>query len=354
MRLAPPMQLLMLVVLMAITQGASVSGVQSLASATVRESGLSGGKAPGTESPGAVAVPPVALRSFAEGASGAVASAGAGLPAPPSVPSQDAQAAPVPAAPLERAPPGTALEPAEPGPDAGWEERFSWGLQLSLQVTEADRGDAALGSWAFDWSGSAAAVPAPMLRAEELLLAAVEDAPAERRREKTAERALRVYIHGKWLAERNYARAAEWRYREACRLALESRRHILAAHSLSRLGYFLMHWRRIGEAREVLRESEKLSKRSNPLAPYLYGVLERKVAGADVARLEAAEARILNSGEQPSEDLEGGRQKLLGEIKYWHAAETSPRSCMETDDTAHVVICLSVHAASALRRALVR
>mmetsp|Transcript_6290 Transcript_6290/g.14369 ORF Transcript_6290/g.14369 Transcript_6290/m.14369 type:complete len:358 (-) Transcript_6290:89-1162(-) len=350
MRPAPLMQLFILVMLMAMAQGASASGVQSLASAKVRESGLSGGNVPGAESPSAASVQPAALRSVVGGASVAVATAGTGLAVPPPAPSQDAKAAPVPAAPLERGPTGIAPEPTEPGADAGWEERFSLGLKLSIQASEA----VALGSWAFDSSGSAAAVPALMLRAEELLLAAIEDAPVERRREKTAERALRVYNHGKWLAERNYARAAEWRYREAFRLALESRRHVLAAHSLSRLGYFLMHWRRTGEAREVLRESEKLSKRSNPLAPYLYGVLERQVAGADMARLEAAEARILNSGEQPSEDLEAERQKLLGEIEYWHAAEVSPRKCMEADDAAHVVICLSVHAASALRRALVR
>lgn len=257
------------------------------------------------------------------------------------------------AAPPGRAPDG-AEQPAAPSPGADWEERFSLGLRISIQATGGTPGRVPPGAWAFDASGSAAAVPALMLRAEELLWAAAEDAPSERRREKTAERALRVYNHGKWLAEGNFPRAAEWRYREACRLALECRRHVLAAHSLSRLGYFLDYWGRPEEALEALRESEKLSKRSNPLAPYLYGVLSRQAAGADRARLEAAEARILGAGEQPSEDLEVGRRRLVREIAYWRAAEASPRMCVGTDNVAHAVICLTGHIAAALQGAFAR
>ena len=105
--------------------------------------------------------------------------------------------------------------------------------------------------------------------------------------------ALRLYYHAKWLAERNHATAAEWRYREASRLALQTRRKVLAAHALGRFGcadgigldgkilemetqrknggwnpsepctstpstsgwrYFLIHWNRRQEAKEVLRE----------------------------------------------------------------------------------------------------
>ena len=48
--------------------------------------------------------------------------------------------------------------------------------------------------------------------------------------------ALRLYYPAKWLAERNHATAAEWRYREASRLALQTRRKVLAAHALGRFG----------------------------------------------------------------------------------------------------------------------
>ena len=77
---------------------------------------------------------------------------------------------------------------------------------------------------------------------------------------------------------------------------------MLAAHALGRFGYFLVHWNRRREAKEVLTESMRISSKSNPLAPYLLGVLERQDAGKDLERLEKAEEMILNGGEQPSED----------------------------------------------------
>merc|ERR1719203_1501233 len=104
-----------------------------------------------------------------------------------------------------------------------------------------------------------------MLRAEQLLRRGASEAtPAKKIAEKRAEEALRLYYHAKWLAERNLAKAAEWRYRESSRIAKEAKRSVLAAHSLSRLGYFLMHWGRMDEAREVLLASEKLSVKANP------------------------------------------------------------------------------------------
>jgi hypothetical protein len=186
-----------------------------------------------------------------------------------------------------------------------------------------------------------------MLDAEELM-AAADLAPQSQQKGKTAERALRVYNHAKWLAERNMARAAEWRYREAHRLARVSRRSVLAAHSLSRLGYFLMHWHRHDDAREVLLESERLSNKSNPLAPYLLGIIERRSAGADIKRLLAAEERILHSGEQPAEELEVQRQQLSQEIHYWRLAQHSSRHCTKTFNVAHVAICLCSHSLSRL------
>lgn len=234
--------------------------------------------------------------------------------------------------------------------DSTWEVRFEWGMYWS-NLLEAT--DSSPGSWVLDSEGSGAGVPRQMLQAEDLLNAS-ESAPEAQRREKMATRALRIYHHAKWLAERNMARAAEWRYREAHRLARLSRRSVLAAHALSRLGYFLMHWRRHDEAREVLRESERLSKKSNPLAPYLLGILERQAAGADHARLLAAEERILTSTEQPAEELEAQREKLSQEINYWRVAELSPRHCLKTFDAAHVAICLSVHMCSRLGQAVTK
>jgi len=221
-----------------------------------------------------------------------------------------------------------------------WEANFASGVAESKKAIEAQ--DDKVGPWVSD-SGST--VPARMLQAEVLMQAA-EEAPAESWKPRMADRALRIYYHAKWLAERNYARAAEDRYREAARLARLSRRSVLASHSLARLGYFLMHWKRTAEATQVLQESMKLNTKSNPLAPYLHGVLERKAAAGDVNRLRQAEEAILKSGEQPSEELEMERFHLIDEINYWREAEGGAKQCLASSDTAYVLICLFGHAVS--------
>lgn len=232
----------------------------------------------------------------------------------------------------------------------GWEAAFAAGVFESKGAVEGD--DSNLGSWVKDSGNSGAAVPARIVNAEALLMAS-EEAPADRWKEKTAERALRIYYHAKWLAERNFARAAEWRYREAARLARQCRRSVLASHSLARLGYFLVHWRREDEAAVVLQESMKLNTKNNPLAPYLNGVLQRKTAGFDVERLRSAEDAILQSGEQPSEELEIERSRLVEEISYWREAEGSTSQCLASSDAAYVMICLCGHAAAFLKRLLI-
>lgn len=230
-----------------------------------------------------------------------------------------------------------------------WESRFIWGVYYSkLAIDGPEVGTRA---WVADTGGSGSGVPKQMLRAEELL-ESVEEAPAEKQKAKRAELALRIYYHAKWLAERNIVKAAEWRYREASRLARETGRKVLAAHALSRLGYFLASWNRRSEAREVLRDSERLSKKTNPLAPFLYGVLERQVAGPDIERLRAAEERIMSSETQPSEDLERDRQTVMQEISYWRSAELSPRECFSTQDSSHAMICLSGHLFGFLRKVI--
>lgn len=228
--------------------------------------------------------------------------------------------------------------PTEPE-SAGWQARFAWGMYYSAKALQAGEDD---GPWTRD-AGSGAGAPKQMLRAEELLRAACEEAPEQQQKAHVAQWALQVYYHAKWLAERSQATAAEWRYREAERLARSCRRTVLAAHALSRLGYFLVHWRREDEAREILAESERLNTKANPLAFYLIGVLERKASGADVARLMAAEDRILLAEEQPSEDLEVQRRRLSEQIKYWRRAREGPSHCFDAPDIAHVTICLVAH-----------
>eukprot|EP00931_Biecheleriopsis_adriatica_P084101 TRINITY_DN5780_c0_g1_i1.p1 TRINITY_DN5780_c0_g1~~TRINITY_DN5780_c0_g1_i1.p1 ORF type:complete len:314 (-),score=66.10 TRINITY_DN5780_c0_g1_i1:35-976(-) len=232
----------------------------------------------------------------------------------------------------------------------GWEARFAWGLYHSKVVCLA--AEQAVGSWTRDRQGSKAGVPKVMLRAEELLAEACDEAPHEQQRAKMAERALRLYHHAKWLAERNHATAAEWRYREASRIARQTRRNVLASHALGRLGYFLMHWRRIDEAKEVLQESLKVSSKSNPLAHYVLGLLRRQEAGPGSAQLREAEEMIICAGEQPSADLEAERQQVIQAIEYWRKAEMSPSHCMATSDVAHVAVCLVGHVFSHVHEAL--
>lgn len=229
-----------------------------------------------------------------------------------------------------------------------WETNFAAGASDSKKLVEDD--DKLLGDWLFD-SASGAAVPARMLQAE-LLLQSSTDAPAERWKDKTAERALRIYHHAKWLAERNYARAAEHRYREAHQLAKSCRRSVLASHALARLGYFLVHWGRQDEAQVVLQDSMRLNTKSNPLAPYLHGVLERRACDGDMERLKVAEDQILTSGKQPSEELEEERSRFIADISYWRQAENSPQDCFAKFDAAYVLICVGGHAVTLVKHLL--
>lgn len=238
------------------------------------------------------------------------------------------------------------VRPVAPESEAGWENRFQWGLYYSAEALEAT--DSC--PWTRDRHGSEGGVPAHMLRAEALLLAAGE-APADRREEKTAQRALRVYYHAKWLAERNHAHAAVYRFKQAAWLAKDSRRRLLAAHTLSRLGYFLLHWNRRDDARQYLVQSVQLTTRSNPLAPFLLGLIDREVAGADVKKLLEAEARIVNAGEQPSEDLQLKHATTLQDIYFWRAAEESPVHCIQAPSVPHFLTCVLTHAVDGMWQA---
>lgn len=324
------------------------------------------------------AVPPAAqwLALFVVAAAADVAAASRGAPMQPSA--MSAGSAKVAAAPLPGVPSTApshglsqvqhndtvvasrlAVAPSEEhldqvtaaGPtEADWESSFASGLQLSKSLIDGPEPSA----FVCDSGRSDAAVPSEMIRAEVLLEEGASTAPSTKQREKKAELALRMYYHAKWLAERNYERASEWRYHEAARVAREAKRSVLAAHSMSRLGYYLMHWARLDEAREVLRESERLNTKSNPLGPFLYGVLERRTAGGDMERLRAAETRILEAGQQPSEELEAQRVELCRQIRFWRAAELSAEHCWDGADVAEVLLCLAAHAVSYLSATLLR
>jgi hypothetical protein len=235
--------------------------------------------------------------------------------------------------------------------EVGWEAVFAAGVSESKASVDMD--ESGVGAWGFDANISGGSVPVRILRAENMLQAE-QHAPAEQQKAKAAERALRIYYHAKWLAERNYARAAEYRYRESARVAVFCRRNVLASHSLARLGYFLIKWKRPIDAAVVVEESLRLNSKSNPLAAYLHGVLERSAAGNDLERLEEAEQYILHAGELPSEELEEERSHLIDEIKYWREAESSPKQCFASSDSANVLICIFMHMFTFMRRFLGR
>lgn len=231
-----------------------------------------------------------------------------------------------------------------------WESQFSQGMQFSEILMASD--EASVANWVFDYDGSAAVVPQQMLSAEALFVEAVKSVPDGKKKDKLAEQALRIYYHAKWLAEHNFAKAAEWRYRESAKLARQCKRNVLASHALSRLGYFMIQWRRYDEAYTVLQESTKLNTKKNPLGPYLFGVLERQRSGSDVARLHAAEELILNSSEQPSKELQDEREQHIADISYWRNAELTPSRCFETSNAANVAICLSCHVVRVVQETL--
>eukprot|EP00927_Polykrikos_kofoidii_P048609 TRINITY_DN42861_c0_g1_i1.p1 TRINITY_DN42861_c0_g1~~TRINITY_DN42861_c0_g1_i1.p1 ORF type:complete len:398 (+),score=57.94 TRINITY_DN42861_c0_g1_i1:159-1196(+) len=231
-----------------------------------------------------------------------------------------------------------------PSPLAEGESLFAEAVHESEQAVSVVSSE--VKAWETDDEGGS--VPANIVLAEEMLKRAcdqihVSDGPYHRK--KTAERALRIYHHAKWLAENDHALAAELRYRQAASLALETGRKVLASTSLSRLGYFLVRWRRDDEARVVLQNALSIDRRPSGggLAAFLYGMLERRQAGADVDRLREAEDLIIGAGEQPSPELETSHSEMIQEIQFWRDAELSPVKCFRTPDAATLLVCLCGH-----------
>lgn len=184
---------------------------------------------------------------------------------------------------------------------------FTEGEELSKLAVAAQGGEVGF------WATGAEGVPEQMLRAEELMGRAMHAARGVFRQETLgSSRAFRLFHHAKWLAERGHTKAAERRFREASHSAGVHRRSVLAQHSLARLGYYLTQWGRRDDALEALRDSRKFSHfdtERDPVAPFLFGALEREVVGDDIDKLREAEELILAATEQPTDELE--EQALL-------------------------------------------
>eukprot|EP00403_Amphidinium_massartii_P010173 CAMPEP_0178415776 /NCGR_PEP_ID=MMETSP0689_2-20121128/23725_1 /TAXON_ID=160604 /ORGANISM="Amphidinium massartii, Strain CS-259" /LENGTH=273 /DNA_ID=CAMNT_0020037105 /DNA_START=115 /DNA_END=933 /DNA_ORIENTATION=- len=211
---------------------------------------------------------------------------------------------------------------------AGSASDFDVALRLSKEFLSSEELNEF--EWVHEHSSSGGGkVPAPLLRAEELLDGILPSLPED----KVAKVSLQLYNHAKWLAEQHVMGPAERRYLWSATLARESGRTTLAAHSLARLGYFLLEWNRKQQAHEVLQQAFSASE-SNGLARFLLGKLERENPGRGRLRLDEAEALILTAGEQPSEELEQERLQLVSEISFWRQAATSPKHCLAAADVA--------------------
>lgn len=184
-------------------------------------------------------------------------------------------------------------------------------------------------------------IPDDMALAEELLLRAEEATLGSLEGDRAASRALRLYRHAKFLALKHHDAAAEWRYRESARVAASAFRRKLAAHSLTRLGYFLMLRSRHQEATEAIEQA--LQHFQDPLAVYLQVRLAR-VAGelTTEEQLLAAEQRLFAAaGKMPSAALEEERERDHASIRWWRTVtEAGLRHCVDTNDVAHVLICV--------------
>jgi tetratricopeptide (TPR) repeat protein len=235
--------------------------------------------------------------------------------------------------------------------EGSWEKSFEEGIRQSRLASSRESAHGIGHRWVAKYARSGA-VPAEMSNAERLMADSIAQAPeSSARDQQRLIFATRLYYHAKWLAERQQVTAAEERYLRSKELALELQNEDLAAHSLSRLGYFLTIWGRPDEARKVLNEAVEVAQsKPNNVASYLLGKLERKVATSivDLDRLLEADSRILSSHKVPSKDLEDERLQLISEIRYWQNAEVSLTKCFESDNLVHIMICGAAHVARAV------
>jgi hypothetical protein len=221
---------------------------------------------------------------------------------------------------------------------------FALGTYLSVQaVTETSSvpffGSADTSSrWVA--GGGDLHVPENIATAEDLLLRGEELTPGSLQGDRAAARALRLYQHAKHLALLHHDSAAEWRYRESARVAAAHRRPKLAAHSLTRLGYFLSLRGRKEEAQEVIKEA--LVHFEDPLAQYLQ-VSFRRTAGELTTDVEVRSAEAVLgavAGRLPSKSLEEQRAQDHEDFIWWgRVADGGIRVCFEAQDVAQFLTC---------------
>ncbi|CAK0796538.1 unnamed protein product [Prorocentrum cordatum] len=241
------------------------------------------------------------------------------------------------------------------------------GENQSRQVVDT-RGSTAVGPWATDAAG--AEVPARMLCAEELTRRALlspdcaERACACTQLGRTsclcsavmgASRARLVLKHAEWLADHGHARGAEVRFQEASREAAEHGQAALAQRASARLGHLLSRRGRFAEALEALLEAQRfgdlaLEEERDPATPWLLGVAWLQAARCGAAKWQEAEEWILSLGPLAADGLDAQRQRLQTDIRFWRAAELSPRRCVDAGDVAHALICFGSHLFYAVTR----
>eukprot|EP00747_Dinoflagellata_sp_TGD_P162429 gnl/TRDRNA2_/TRDRNA2_180029_c0_seq1.p1 gnl/TRDRNA2_/TRDRNA2_180029_c0~~gnl/TRDRNA2_/TRDRNA2_180029_c0_seq1.p1 ORF type:complete len:617 (+),score=145.44 gnl/TRDRNA2_/TRDRNA2_180029_c0_seq1:71-1921(+) len=184
-------------------------------------------------------------------------------------------------------------------------------------------------------------VPVDLATAEEFMRKGQEASVEQEHDERAAMRALRLYKHAKFLALQHHDGAAEWRYRASSTVGASVRRLKLAAHSLARLGYFLMLRGRKTEALESVEGALKHNK--DPLALYLHATLRRTLGElkTDSEVMEAKEQLRITAGKLPSKGLEDQRAAVHDELEFWHSvAAGGIDKCFDARDAANFVICL--------------
>jgi tetratricopeptide (TPR) repeat protein len=185
-------------------------------------------------------------------------------------------------------------------------------------------------------------VPGDIARAEDLLRSGEESSLPAEREERASLLALRLYQHAKHLALKHHDAAAEWRYLAAASLAAEHRRKRLAAHSLTRLAYFV-HLR--GRYEEAFDFAERaLAYSADPLASFLRATLGRRLGRLRTSEDVDAAERTLGeiAGRLPSKGLEEQREAAVLELRLWREAAhgESPSSCLALAEAAKVLLCL--------------
>lgn len=194
-------------------------------------------------------------------------------------------------------------------------------------------------SWVQDSAGLYA--PEHLVKGELLMKNGEEGSLSSERFDRGASRALRLYQHAKFLALKHHDAAAEWRYRASADVAAANHREKLAAHALTRLGYFLILRGRQNEAVDIIKEA--LDYFEDPLGLYLQATLRRSLGKLQTAHeIQEVEDQVAAvQGQLPSKALEDQRTATHIELQFWReAANGSLLTCLSAQDAAKFFICV--------------